>query len=101
VPQPNVAILTFGKRDCSHDMGPARPLRAVSGQGESRAFESAAITSLNDQHAFLTGPEAAGLKVGDLVACGISHPCTTIDKWGVIPVVDDRYEVVDLYRTFF
>jgi D-serine dehydratase len=101
LPQPNLAILTFGKRDCSHDMGPARPLRALSASGQPRSLEHAAITALNDQHAFLTGPETASLEVGDLVACGISHPCTAIDKWGVLPVVDDQYTVVDLYRTFF
>ena len=30
---------------------------------------------------------------GDLVGCGISHPCTAFDKWRLIPVVDDDYTV--------
>jgi D-serine deaminase-like pyridoxal phosphate-dependent protein len=38
--------------------------------------------------------------VGDIVACGISHPCTAFDKWQLIPVVEDEH-VVDLIRTFF
>jgi D-serine dehydratase len=41
------------------------------------------------------------LQVGDLVCCGISHPCLAFDKWRAIPVVNDDYEVVDLYHTFF
>jgi D-serine dehydratase len=33
--------------------------------------------------------------VGQLVGSGISHPCTTFDKWRWMPVVDDDYRVVD------
>ncbi len=41
------------------------------------------------------------LGVGDLLACGISHPCTAFDKWRLIPVVDDDYTVIDAIATFF
>jgi D-serine deaminase-like pyridoxal phosphate-dependent protein len=41
------------------------------------------------------------LDVGDRIVCGISHPCTALDKWRVLPLVDDAYRVLDLYRTFF
>ena len=56
--------------------------------------------SVRRLHAFLAhGPETSP-SVGDIVGCGISHPCTAFDKWQLIPVVrDDR--VVDLIRTFF
>ncbi|MCZ8256185.1 MAG: amino acid deaminase, partial [Polaromonas sp.] len=43
----------------------------------------------------------AALKVGDLVALGISHPCTTFDKWRWMPVVDDQYGVCDALVTCF
>ena len=33
--------------------------------------------------------------VGERVVLGISHPCTTFDKWHWMPVVDDDYRVVD------
>ena len=33
--------------------------------------------------------------VGDRVGLGISHPCTTFDKWHWMPMVDDDYLVVD------
>jgi D-serine dehydratase len=35
------------------------------------------------------------------VGLGISHPCTTFDKWRVIWVVDDAYDVVDAVTTRF
>jgi len=46
-------------------------------------------------------PADGDARVGDLVGCGISHPCTTFDKWRWMPVVDDRYVVTGAIRTFF
>jgi D-serine dehydratase len=46
-------------------------------------------------------PDSVDLRVGDMLACDISHPCTAFDKWDVIPVVGDDYNVVDAYKTFF
>ena len=43
----------------------------------------------------------ADVRVGDLVGCGISHPCTTFDKWQWMPIVDDDYRVVDALVTHF
>jgi len=60
------------------------------------------IDKLNDQHAYLRlGADAAGLQVGDRVVLGISHPCTTFDKWRWMPVVDEDYAVVDAIVTVF
>jgi D-serine deaminase-like pyridoxal phosphate-dependent protein len=56
---------------------------------------------LSDQHAFMQLPADAVLDPGDLVGLGISHPCTTLDKWRVIPVVDDDDRVTDVVHTFF
>ena len=33
--------------------------------------------------------------VGERVGLGISHPCTTFDKWHWMPLVDEDYRVVD------
>jgi D-serine dehydratase len=104
VPQSDRAILNFGKRDCSFDLGLPRPLFAYTeGQraGQGRELKSSQITVFNDQHAYLDFGGVDRFEIGDLVCCGISHPCTCFDKWGVIPVVNDDYDVVDLYRTFF
>ena len=59
------------------------------------------MTELNDQHAYLRLGEGAVLAPGDLVALGISHPCTTFDKWRVIPVVDDEDRITDIVHAFF
>ena len=103
MPEPGLALVGFGKRDVSHDLElpvprfvktagpqPPRPLRA-----------KASIFALNDQHAFMKVGAEANLNVGDLVGCGISHPCTAFDKWRLIPVVDDAYRVIDAALTYF
>jgi len=59
------------------------------------------VTELNDQHAYLRLPPGAALAPGDLVALGISHPCTTLDKWRVLVVVNDDGKVTDAVHAFF
>jgi D-serine dehydratase len=46
-------------------------------------------------------PEGHGVAVGDLVALGPSHPCTTFDKWRVLHLVDEDYTVTGTARTYF
>ncbi len=104
-PEPGLAILTVGKRDISYDLELPVPI-AWCAQGSTAVAPTPAdwkIAGLNDQHAYLrgTGAEHAALRVGDLVALGISHPCTTFDKWRWMPVVDDRYDVRDAIVTCF
>ena len=61
-----------------------------------------AVSKLNDQHAYLQlDSDTGGLHVGDRVCLGISHPCTTFDKWRWMPVVDEDYGVVDAIVTCF
>jgi D-serine dehydratase len=59
------------------------------------------IIMLNDQHAYLKCPVDSPLRAGDLVELGISHPCTTFDKWDVLCVIDERFDVVEAVKTFF
>jgi len=112
-PERGIAILTMGRRDVSFDSGLPRPIRwfhapkeGWSAGNPSSALLDAApagweVVKLNDQHAYLRVPEDAKLEVGDLVGCGISHPCTTFDKWQLVLEVDDDYTVVEGLRTFF
>jgi D-serine dehydratase len=104
LPEPGLAILNAGKRDLSFDMGLPVPV-AYSPLGSLGASDAPAawqISGLNDQHAYLRlGDDDAGLRVGDRVALGISHPCTTFDKWRWMPVVDEHYRVVDAITTCF
>jgi D-serine dehydratase len=98
------ALLTFGKRDCPYDLGMPIALYYVpAGQPleKRQLFDNAKVTDLNDQHAFLSFDPKQLLGIGDRVVCGISHPCTAFDKWPVIALVDDDYQVIDWYRTFF
>jgi D-serine dehydratase len=103
-PEAARAILGFGKRDVSYDDSMPKPL-AWFRPGVHACPETFAATpvvvALNDQHALLDLPPELPLAVGDMVAVGISHPCTTFDKWQLLPVVDDDYTVVEAVRTFF
>ena len=61
------------------------------------------VSALNDHHAYLRYDPAAGPApaVGDRVALGISHPCTTFDKWRWLPVVDDEGTITRAISTRF
>ena len=106
-PEPGLAILTMGKRDASYDIDMPRPLAWIHSEGNGGkgdrqdVSEGCRITKMNDQHAYLHFPAELPLAVGDLVGCGISHPCTTFDKWRWLPIVDDAYGVVGAVKTFF
>jgi D-serine dehydratase len=54
-----------------------------------------------DQHAFLRIAAGDDLRVGDMVAFDISHPCLTFDKWRALPILDAEYNIVDIAQTFF
>ena len=106
-PEPGLAILTMGKRDASHDAGLPVPLWTHRpGPGSPHALPAACeIVKMNDQHAYLRLPEGDPMRdvlaVGDLVGCGISHPCTTFDRWPLLLAVDDDYLVRGALNTFF
>ena len=106
VPEPGLAILTMGKRDASYDIEmPIALKRFRAGEGGAPRPVPAGwtIASMNDQHAYLRfgADEADPPQVGELIGCGISHPCTTFDKWRVLFTVDDDYRVTGAIRTFF
>lgn len=88
-PETDLAIVAMGRRDVSFDQGLPTPL----------AMGASVVTKLNDQHAYLRLDRT--VEVGDRVRFGISHPCTTFDKWRAIPVLDADDRVVDVIRTFF
>ena len=101
-PEPGRAIVGFGKRDVPYDLDLPLPRLVRSAAGELRSVDGElTVTELNDQHAFVSVADGFELAVGDLVGCGISHPCTAFDKWPLLPVVDDDYTVVDAVRTYF
>ncbi len=105
-PEPGLAILAVGRRDLSFDIEMPIPFaRAARGAMVTRSVPASwKVSGLNDQHAYLRWDAAeAGQApaVGERVGLGISHPCTTFDKWHWMPIVDDDYRVVDAASMHF
>ena len=90
-PEPELAVLTMGRRDVSFDQDPPVPL----------GLSGSLVTRLDDQHTYLRLGGSDHADVGEWLEFGISHPCTVFDKWQLIPVLDGQSRVVDLIRTFF
>ncbi|HSU20690.1 MAG TPA: alanine racemase [Variovorax sp.] len=105
-PEPRLAIVAMGKRDISFDLSMPVPIaRAAAGaRRTSPVPPSWEIGALNDQHAYLRwsdADDALAPVVGERIGFGISHPCTTFDKWHWMPVVDDDYGVGDAVTMHF
>ena len=101
LPEPGLAIAGVGKRDVSCDEGMPVPL-AIRREGVVSELTGVSVTRLNDQHAFIrTSPDSVPLRVGDLMVFGISHPCTTFDKWRTAYIVDEDYGVESVAHTLF
>ena len=104
MPEPGLALLTGGRRDLSYDIEMPVPVRwCPAGARRPQATPAAwTVSGMNDQHAYLRlGSEPGTLKVGDRVALGISHPCTTFDKWRWMAMIDDDGHVIDALTTCF
>lgn len=99
-PSPDQAFVNAGKRDAAHDLD--LPFaQVVRRDGTEHPATGVSVTRLSDQHAWLRTTQEADLRVGDWVGLGLSHPCTTFDKWPLIPVAEADGTVVDYIRTFF
>jgi D-serine dehydratase len=115
VPEPGLALLNAGRRDLSFDVALPQPVRHVPhAQCAAPEFfldltqeqvipKDWRINALNDHHAYLVfDPQGAQQpQVGDRVALGISHPCTTFDKWTWLALVNDQGQLVDVVTTYF
>jgi D-serine dehydratase len=101
-PEPNLALLTFGRRDAPFDYGFPVPIKFARARStELEPLVGGRIKAMNDQHGYLELPDGLDLRVGDRVVLGISHPCTAFDKWKLIYVVDDSENIIDGVMTFF
>jgi D-serine deaminase-like pyridoxal phosphate-dependent protein len=101
-PEPGLAIIGLGRRDVPFDAGPPRPLLVRRPDGSVEPIDGRAeIVRLNDQHAYCRTSGDVSLRGGDLVMCGVSHPCGAFDRWRVIAELDDEDRVVDAVATFF
>ena len=102
-PEPGRFICGFGKRDVGSDAH-APKIIAWTPCGETRprpAPRGCVVTNLNDQHACLDCPPESPLRIGDFVGFGVSHPCTTFDRWRMIFRIDDDFRISGALRTYF
>lgn len=101
-PEDGLAIIGLGRRDVPEDQGLPRVLGIRHGDGgRVEADGTGEVTALDDQHLYCRLRAGARVEVGDLVACGVSHPCTALDRWRLIPVLDDEDRVLEVVATFF
>ncbi|CAB4339962.1 unannotated protein [freshwater metagenome] len=97
-PEKGLAILNLGKRDVGNDADNPFPVKRF--HGKVLPLE-AKVDHLNDQHGYLHFGGGQEVTIADVIGLGISHPCTTFDKWKLFVLVDDNYDVVDFIHTFF
>ncbi|MBW8739028.1 MAG: amino acid deaminase [Streptomyces turgidiscabies] len=99
-PSPEEAFANAGKRDAAYDIDlPFAQVVRREGAAE-RPATGISVASLSDQHAWLRTAPEADLEVGDWLGLGLSHPCTSFDKWQLIPLAEADGTVVDYIRTF-
>jgi D-serine dehydratase len=103
-PERGRVIATMGKRDVGFDV--TLPVleqwyRPDSHPSPRPADTLGTLVALNDQHAHLEVPSNAPFQVGDMLSFGVSHPCTTFDRWQLLYEVDADYNVIGAIRTFF
>ena len=80
------------KEDFPVDQGLPQPQRIGPRLGDpTTSLTGAQITAVDDQHSHLRfDPAVAAVGIGDVVRLGLSHPCTAMDKWKLIPVLRHR-----------
>jgi D-serine dehydratase len=103
IPEDDKAIIGMGKRDAAFDSGlPVPALHYRPGSALPNTTPSHwETTKMMDQHAYLKITTGDDLRVGDMIAFDICHPCLTFDKWRTLPVLNSAYDVVDIVQTFF
>ncbi|WP_235347344.1 alanine racemase [Arthrobacter sp. SPG23] len=98
-PEDGMAVVGAGKRDLPYDAGLPLVLSVQTADGAPKVGATAAVRSLFDHHAVLTG--VTGLEVTDVVDFGISHPCSAFDRWPEYVVTDGTGRDLDVWRTDF
>jgi D-serine dehydratase len=102
IPEPGIAIASFGRRDANEEAGRPLPLAVVDPPGDRRPISGWVVDRMWDQHARLVAAsDPSSLEVADVVVFGISHPCTVMDKWRWIPEIDRDLNVVSAVGTWF
>ncbi|MFG2500276.1 amino acid deaminase [Streptomyces sp. NPDC048441] len=99
-PTSEQAFTNAGKRDAAYDID-LPEAQVVHRDGVDRPATGVTVTGLSDQHGWVRTTPEADLAVGDWIGLGLSHPCTSFDKWQLIPLVEADGTVTDYIRTYF
>lgn len=105
VPEIDLVIFNLGKRDISTDIEPPFLLKAFGNNNNDTIIpyepSEYLIESISDHHISIRFSIEHRLKPGNVGAFGLSHPCTTFDKWRNISQVDNKYRITRYLRTYF
>ncbi|MFE9837056.1 amino acid deaminase [Streptomyces sp. NPDC005551] len=99
-PSAGQAFANAGKRDAAYDLD-LPTAQVIRRDGTERPAAGVTVTGLSDQHTWLSTAPGTDLCVGDWLGMGLSHPCTSFDKWQLIPVAEPDGTVTEYVRTFF
>ncbi|MEL3950866.1 alanine racemase [Streptomyces sp. LNU-CPARS28] len=99
-PTDEQAFVNAGKRDAAYDLDLPAAQVVRRADGTEAPADGVTVTGLSDQHGWLR-TAAGAVEVGDWVGLGLSHPCTSFDKWQLIPLVEADGTVTDYIRTYF
>src|SRR5439155_823186 len=80
-PEPGLALACAGRRDVAFDSGLPVPLRIRGRDGALRQAIGMEAVRLDDQHCYLQLTDGTELEPAETICFGVSHPCTTFDKW--------------------
>ncbi|MBD8653782.1 alanine racemase [Rhizobium sp. CFBP 13726] len=100
-PEPGLAICGMGLRDVANDQGLPRPLKLYRDGQYQADLDGCEVLRLNDQHAFIRVDTQSTVAVGDVIAFGISHPCTCLDRHAVVYGLGPDHRVRHAYLTSF
>ena len=99
-PERDLAIANVGKRNVGDRPGGLFPIQVVApGAGRQAIDGLVSVLSLDDQHAYLD-TSGCSLAVGSLVQFAVAYPAT-LDRWRLLPVVDDEDTLIDAWETAF
>lgn len=108
IPEPNLAIVGLGRRDTGTDSGYPVPHSQYRMEGNQRKLLKCPsgncawkVFNMMDQHTFLRINEGDDIQVGDIISFDIIHACTTMDKWKNVLLIDDEFDVIDIYFSQF
>ena len=103
IPEPEKAIVGMGKRDAAFDSGlPVPETHFRPGNAVPQVAPAHwTVTKMMDQHTYMQIKPGDDVRVGDMIAFDICHPCLTFDKWRTLPIMDADYQVIDIIQTYF